>query len=200
LLRRRPLRKQTFYKEVPVRFLSRSLLVSTLCGSFGCSVLLPRTPRPEQRACESVRGGLLAVGEIESEPPDLPPQHALVIAQVVSKAALHELPDMGVVTHAEWVSLLDGVGEDNQDPGWDRTQADLARRAGVEAVVTGQLRKDAQGYQLDLRVEQARDGRLLSRLHVSGATFEDLLAQEQERAHELLAPVGVLTPDEYDHP
>lgn len=185
--------------EVIVQLNPQRLVLVFLLGSAGCAVVRPREAPREARACESIRGGLLAVADIASDAPDVPVQHALLIGQVLREAAVRELPDMGVLSRAEWNAALDDVGEDG-DPGWGRTQADLARRAGAEAVVSGELRRSPAGYLLDLRAQQASDGHLLSRVQLRAATFAELLAQERGATHALLAPVGILTPLEYDRP
>jgi len=111
---------------------------------------------------------------------------ARYLADVVRAAALRAAPRLGVMTRENLLVLLQASGKDLADCEGE-CEVDTGRRIGADAVISGDVLKFGQRYKLSLRLHETKGGRLLAAVVASGATLEELDAQVQARAAELLA-------------
>ena len=83
------------------------------------------------------------------------------------------------------IVLLQSSGKDLADCEGE-CEVDTGRRIGADAVISGDVLKFGERYKLSLRLHETKGGRLLSAAVASGATLEELDAQVQQKALELI--------------
>ena len=66
-------------------------------------------------------------------------------------------------------------------------EVDTGRRIGADAVISGDVLKFGARFKLSLRLHETKGGRLIAAAVASGATLEELDADLQRRAAELLS-------------
>src|SRR5262249_27382312 len=108
---------------------------------------------------------------------------ARYLADVVRAGALKAAPRLGVMTRENLLVLLQASGKDLAECEGE-CEVDTGRRIGADAVISGEVLKFGERYKLSLH--ETRGGRLLAAVVASGATLEELDAQVQARALELL--------------
>ena len=113
-------------------------------------------------------------------------EDARYLADVVRAAALKSAPRLSVMTRENLLVLLAASGKELADCEGE-CEVDTGRRIGADAVVSGEVLKFGARYKLSLRLHETRDGRLLAAGVASGTTLEELDAEVQARASELLA-------------
>ena len=107
------------------------------------------------------------------------------LADVVRAAVLKAAPRLGVMTRENLLVLLQSSGKDLAECEGE-CEVDTGRRIGADAVISGDVLKFGERYKLSLRLHETKGGRLLAAAVASGATLEELDAQVQARAAELL--------------
>lgn len=100
-------------------------------------------------------------------------------------------PDVRCMTSAEISSLL-GLERQKQLLGCDSDaanscMAELANALGVDGIVTGNIGKVGTGYQVNLRILSARDGKQLAAASSSASNEDDLLKLLNRTAPDLAA-------------
>jgi len=110
---------------------------------------------------------------------------ARYLADVVRAATLKAAPRLSVMTRENLLVLLQSSGKDLAECEGE-CEVDTGRRIGADAVISGDVLKFGERYKLSLRLHETGGGRLLAAAVASGATLEELDAQVQERAAELL--------------
>jgi hypothetical protein len=108
------------------------------------------------------------------------------LTDVVRAAVLKSAPRLGVMTRENLLVLLQASGKDLSDCEGE-CEVDTGRRIGADAVVSGDVLKFGARYKLSLRLHETKGGRLLSAAVASGGTLEELDADVQARAAELLS-------------
>jgi hypothetical protein len=111
---------------------------------------------------------------------------ARYLTDVVRGAVLQSAPRLAVMTRENLLVLLQASGKDLAECEGE-CEVDTGRRIGADAVVSGDLLKFGARLKLSLRLHETKGGRLLAAAVASGATLEDLDAEVQKRAAELLA-------------
>ena len=113
-------------------------------------------------------------------------EDARYLADVVRAAALKAAPRLSVMTRENLLVLLQASGKELADCEGE-CEVDTGRRIGADAVVSGEVLRFGARYKLSLRLHETKDGRLLAAGVASGTTLEELDAEVQTRAAELLA-------------
>jgi hypothetical protein len=98
---------------------------------------------------------------------------------------LKAAPRLSVMTRENLLVLLQASGKDLADCEGE-CEVDTGRRIGADAVVSGDVLKFGARYKLSLRLHETKGGRLLATSIASGSTLEELDAEVQTRAAELL--------------
>ncbi len=112
-------------------------------------------------------------------------EDARYLADEVRGAVLKAAPRLSVMTRENLLVLLQASGKDLADCEGE-CEVDTGRRIGADAVVSGDVLKFGARYKLSLRLHETKGGRLLATAIASGATLEELDAEVQARAAELL--------------
>ena len=110
---------------------------------------------------------------------------ARYLADVVRAGVLKTAPRLGVMTRENLIVLLQASGKDLAECEGE-CEVDTGRRIGADAVISGDVLKFGERFKLSLRLHETKGGRLLAAAVASGATLEELDAQVQQRAGELL--------------
>ena len=111
---------------------------------------------------------------------------ARYLCDVVRAAVLSNVPRLSVMTRENLLVLLQAAGKDVAECEGE-CEVDTGRRIGADAVVSGDVLKFGARFKVSLRLHETKSGRLISAAVASGATLEELDAQLQQRAGELLA-------------
>ncbi len=111
---------------------------------------------------------------------------ARYLCDVVRAAVLSNVPRLSVMTRENLLVLLQAAGKDVAECEGE-CEVDTGRRIGADAVVSGDVLKFGARFKVSLRLHETKSGRLISAVVASGATLEELDAQLQQRAGELLA-------------
>jgi TolB-like protein len=111
---------------------------------------------------------------------------ARYLTDVVRGAVLSTASRLAVMTRENLLVLLQASGKDLAECEGE-CEVDTGRRIGADAVVSGDLLKFGARLKLSLRLHETKGGRLLAAAVASGATLEELDAEVQKRAAELLA-------------
>jgi hypothetical protein len=108
------------------------------------------------------------------------------LADVVRSAALRAGPGLDVITRENLVLLLKAAGK---SPGecLGECEVETGRMVGADLVVSGDLLRFGSSFKLDLKLHDTRSGKLLSTAIASGKSIDELDAQAQAAATELLA-------------
>jgi TolB-like protein len=130
-------------------------------------------------------GAQLAVLEFKHSA-EFSPADARYLCDVVRAAVLSNVPRLSVMTRENLLVLLQAAGKDVAECEGE-CEVDTGRRIGADAVVSGDVLKFGARFKVSLRLHETKSGRLISAVVASGATLEELDAQLQQRAGELLA-------------
>jgi hypothetical protein len=112
---------------------------------------------------------------------------ARYLSDVIRAAVLKIAPRLSVMTRENLIVLLQASGKDLNDCEGE-CEVDTGRRIGADAVISGEVLKFGAHYKLSLRLHETKTGRLIAATVASGATLEELDADLQLRAAELLSP------------
>jgi len=130
-------------------------------------------------------GAQLAVLELQHGA-EFSAQDARYLADVVRASALSNAPRLSVMTRENLLVLLQASGKDLADCEGE-CEVDTGRRIGADAVISGDVLKFGARFKLSLRLHETKGGRLIAAAVASGATLEELDADLQRRAAELLS-------------
>jgi len=139
--------------------------------------VVPKPPR--------TLAGKLAVLELHNFTSDLTAQNAQYFTDVVRSAALKAQPQLDVMTRENLLVLLQASGKDLANCEGE-CEVDTGRRIGADEIVSGEIQKLGTLYKISLRLHDTREGRLLASTQASGKTIEELDADAQRAAQELL--------------
>jgi hypothetical protein len=129
--------------------------------------------------------GKLAVLELRNFTKDLTRENAQYFTDVVRSAALKAQPQLEVMTRENLLVLLQASGKDLASCEGE-CEVDTGRRIGADEIVSGEIQKLGTLYKLSLRLHDTREGRLLASTQASGKSVEELDANAQAAAAELL--------------
>jgi hypothetical protein len=150
----------------------------------------PRQQAPPQIAAAGrplLDRGKLAVLDFANSAKEVSKDDVRYFADVVRGATLRAAPQMDVMTRENLLVLLQTSGRSAvQCDG--QCEVDTGRRAGADAVISGEVLKVGTQYKISLKLHETREGRLLSTAVASGQSIDELDEKLQAATAELLAP------------
>jgi TolB-like protein len=168
-----------FAREIAARVVESKAVASAM----------EREAKPAATAAPATTGrpltGKLAVLDLRNFTKDLTRENAQYFTDVVRSAALQAQPQLEVMTRENLIVLLQASGKDLANCEGE-CEVDTGRRIGADQIVSGEIQRLGTMYKITLRLHDTRAGRLLSSTQASGKTIEELDANAQKAAIDLL--------------
>ena len=138
------------------------------------ALLLAATPPP-----------VIAVLEFRDKVPAAERIDTAYLADQVRAAVKEDLPQARLISRENMLILLQSAGRSLEECEAE-CEVETGRRIGADEIISGEIQRLGTLYKLTLRLHDTRAGRLLGSTQASGKSIEELDANAQKSAEELL--------------